>query len=106
MSLIVTCRSEIADRVRGLAPNLRAMGVRRLALFGSFARNAPHSHSDVDFLVEFSPGKKTFDNFFAVGELLEEALGRRVELLTPESLSPYIGPRILQEAEDVVIAAD
>jgi uncharacterized protein len=40
----------------------------------------------------------------AVGDLLDEALGRRVELLTPESLSPYIGPHILHEAEDVVTA--
>lgn len=33
------------------------------------------------------------------------ALGRRVELVTTEALSPYIGPRILAEAEDVVRAA-
>ena len=87
-----------------MVPRLRAHGVKRLALFGSFARNAQHADSDVDFLVEFSPGQKTFDNFFAVGELLEESLGRRVELLTREALSPHIGPHILQEAEDVVIA--
>ena len=58
----------------------------------------------MDFLVEFLPGKKSFDNFFAVCELLEKTLQRRVEVLTPESLSPHIGPRILQEAEDVLVA--
>ena len=47
---------------------------------------------------------KTFDNYFAVCELLEESLQRRIELLTRESLSPHIGPHILQEAEDVVVA--
>ena len=104
MSTVVTSKREIADRVRRLAPDLRAIGVRRLALFGSFARDAQRADSDVDFLVEFLPGQKSFDNFFAVGELLEEALGRRIELLTPESLSPHMGPRILQEAEDVVVA--
>jgi predicted nucleotidyltransferase len=36
--------------------------------------------------------------------LLEEALQRRVEVVTMGSLSPYIGPRILEEAEDVVLA--
>jgi predicted nucleotidyltransferase len=38
-------------------------------------------------------------------DLLEDRLGRRVELVTTESLSAYIGPRILAEAEDVVRAA-
>ena len=75
-----------------------------MALFGSFARNTQHADSDVDFLVEFLPGSKTYDNFFAVCELLEESLERPVELITLESLSPHIGPHILREAEDVVVA--
>ena len=75
-----------------------------MALFGSFARNTQRADSDVDLLVEFFPGRKTFDNFIAVYELLEETLHRRVEVLTPESLSPHIGPHILQEAEDVIVA--
>ena len=69
-----------------------------------FSRNTQHADSDVDLLVEFHPGRKTFDNFIAVCDLLEETLQRRVELLTPESLSPHIGPHILQEAEDVIVA--
>jgi hypothetical protein len=78
--------------------------VSRLALFGSFSRDAQRSDSDVDLLVEFASGRKTFDNFLAVCELLEDSLQRRVEVLTPESLSPHIGPHILQEAEDVFTA--
>lgn len=97
-------RREVIDRIGGLRPQLCAHGVRRLALFGSFARNSQNMDSDVDLLVEFLPGRKTFDNFIAVCELLEESLQRRVEVLTPESLSPHIGPRILQEAEDVIVA--
>ena len=104
MSTVTENRQEVIDRISQLQTQLRAHGVKRLALFGSFARNTQHADSDVDLLVEFSPGQKTFDNFFAVGEMLEESLGRRVELLTRESLSPHIGPHILQEAEDVVIA--
>jgi predicted nucleotidyltransferase len=92
------------DRIGRLKPQLRACGVKRLAVFGSFARDTQDSASDVDLLAEFEPGQKTFDNFLAVCELLEESLQRRVELLTPESLSPHLGPRILQEAEDVLVA--
>ena len=104
MSIVTDTRQDVIDRIGALEPQLRALGVARLALFGSFARNAQRAESDVDFLVEFLPGQKSFDRFNAVGELLEDSLARRVELLTRESLSPHIGPRILQEAEDVFTA--
>jgi predicted nucleotidyltransferase len=51
------------------------------------------------------PEKHTFDNFMEVAFLLEELLGRKVEVVTPEALSPYIGPHILREVERVPIAA-
>jgi predicted nucleotidyltransferase len=97
-------RLEVITRIEPIRQQLRAHGVRRLALFGSFARDAQRNDSDVDLLVDFLPGRKSFDAYTAVCELLEEVLQRRVELLTPESLSPYIGPRILREAEDVLLA--
>jgi predicted nucleotidyltransferase len=97
-------KRDVFDRISRLRPELRAHGVRRLALFGSFSRNAANANSDVDLIVEFQPARKTFDNFMAVCELLEESLQRKVEILTPEALSPHIGPRILQEAEDVIVA--
>ena len=84
---------------------IRALGVSRLALFGSVLRGEARPDSDVDILVEFSPGEKTFDRFLELSELLEERLERRVELVTLEALSPFIGPRILTEAEDVLRAA-
>jgi uncharacterized protein len=104
MVTATTNRQEIIDRIGKLRQQLYARGVERLALFGSFSRNAQHDKSDVDLLVAFRPDLKTFDNYMAVCELLEASLSRRVELLTTESLSPYIGPRILQEAEDVLVA--
>jgi hypothetical protein len=86
-------------------PEIRALGVERLALFGSILRGAARPDSDIDLLVQFSPGAKTFDRFLALSELLEGRLGRRVELVTTEALSPFIGPRILAEAQDVIRAA-
>ena len=61
--------------------------------------------SDIDILVEFNPEKHTFDNFMDVSFLLEDILGRKVEVVTPEGLSPYIGPHILKEIERVPVAA-
>ena len=81
------------------------MGVVRLALFGSVLREEASPDSDIDLLVEFAPGAKSFDRFMALADLLEERLGRRVELVTIEALSPFIGPRILAEAKDVLRAA-
>lgn len=84
---------------------IRALGIARLALFGSVLRGDTRPDSDIDLLVQFSPGAKTFDRFLALSELLEERLGRRVDLVTTEALSPFIGPRILAEAQDVLRAA-
>ena len=86
-------------------PEIRALGVERLALFGSILRGEARPDSDIDLVVQFSAGAKTFDRFLALSELLEERLGRPVELVTTESLAPIFGPRILAEAQDVLRAA-
>ena len=98
-------RKQAADLLTASESEIRALGVARLALFGSVLRGEARPDSDVDLLVQFSPGAKTFDRFLALSELLEDRLGHRVELVTPEALSPFIGPHILAEAQDVLRAA-
>ena len=105
MQAIALTRREAEARLNAVAPAIRALGVQRLALFGSVLRNQARPDSDVDLLVQFAPGQKSFDHFEALADLLEGELGRRVELVTFEALSPYLGPRILAEAEDVLRAA-
>lgn len=61
--------------------------------------------NDVDLLVQFSPGAKTFHRLLDLSDLLEERLGLRVEVVRMEALSPFPGPRILAEAQDVLRAA-
>jgi uncharacterized protein len=99
----VSTKQEVLDRLRSSSQDLRRFGVSRVGLFGSFVRDEASADSDVDLLVEFESGKKTFDNFMDLGFHLEDLLGRRVETITPESLSPYIGPYILREVEDVAL---
>lgn len=89
---------ELIKRHRG---TLRGLGVARLGLFGSVARGTQDDESDLDVLAVFQPDKKTFDNFMCLAEFLEDLSGRRVEVVTPESLSPYLGPRILENVEYV-----
>jgi predicted nucleotidyltransferase len=66
---------------------LRQLGARRVGVFGSFARGEARVDSDVDVYVEFEEDKRTYDNFFALHELLEQVFGRRVDLVTDKSLS-------------------
>jgi hypothetical protein len=61
--------------------------------------------SDIDLLIEFDAPAKTFDNFMALSFFLEDLFDQKVEIVTKESLSPYIGPHILNEIEYVTIAA-
>lgn len=98
-------RDETVRRLAASAAEIRALGVERLALFGSVLHGEAGPDSDVDLLVQFSPGAKTYERFLALSDLLEERLGRRVELVTTEALSPFIGPRILADAQDVLRAA-
>ncbi len=95
-------RDQAARILAASESEIRALGVSRLRLFGSVVRGEAKPDSDVDLLVQFSPGAKTFDRFLALSELLEERLGRRVELVTTEALSPFLGPWILAEAQDVL----
>lgn len=101
----VETKSQLLQRLHDHEGQLRGLGVKRLAVFGSFVRDEQSPESDVDILVEFKPGMKSFDNFMEIAFLLEDILQRRVELLTTEALSPYLGPRILSEVEDVLLAA-
>lgn len=105
MQEIVRNRKEVIERLQSAEAAIRALGVRRLALFGSFVRETASIESDVDVLVEFEPERKTYDRFLDLSELLERLLGRRVEIVTTESLSPHLGTHILSEARDVIRAA-
>lgn len=98
-------REQAVARIVAVESEIRALGVRQLSLFGSVGRGEARLDSDVDLLVQFLPGAKTYDRFLALSELLEQCLGHPVELVTKESLSPFIGPRILAEAHDVLRAA-
>jgi len=94
-------KNAVIEILRANEASIRSYGVRRLGIFGSVARGEHHAESDVDLLVEFQKETKTFDNFIHLVFFLEELLGRKVELVTTDSLSPYIGPRILEEVEYV-----
>jgi predicted nucleotidyltransferase len=69
------------------AQELHALGARRIGVFGSFASESATPQSDVDVYIEFSEGMKTYDNFYAIYELLRELFGRPIDLVTDGALS-------------------
>lgn len=100
---MVTDKQQIIDLLKQNSSELRKLGVVRVGIFGSFITGKQTSKSDVDLLVEFSKNQKNFQNFMKIVNLTESILGRNIDLLTPESLSPYIGPYIIKEVEYVQI---
>ncbi|MEK7263754.1 MAG: nucleotidyltransferase family protein [Bacteroidota bacterium] len=83
---------------------IKSLGVSRIGLFGSFVRNEQTEKSDVDLLIEFQQGEKNFINFMNLSFFLEELMERKVEIVTPESMSKYFAPYILKEVEYVAFA--
>lgn len=67
-------------------------------MFGSYLRNEQSSESDIDLLIDFELEKENFDNYMAVYDLFESLFkNEKIEIITKNGLSPYIGPRILSE---------
>ncbi len=100
---MVCSKEEIVQIIQSRRAEIRALGVKRLGFFGSFARKEAGPESDVDLLVEFERGQKTFDNYIRMCFLLEEMLNLPVEIVTPEGASPYLRPYIEREVEDVLL---
>jgi predicted nucleotidyltransferase len=71
--------------------------VSRIGVFGSFARGEGGEESDVDVLVEFKAGFKTFDNYIDLKFYLEDIFSRNVDLVTVKALKPQLKDDILQE---------
>jgi len=79
---------------------LQSYGVKKIGLY---VHNQQNKNSDIDILVEFHTNKKNYNNFINLVYYLEDNLNTKIDLLTIESLSPYIGQRILNEVEYVSI---
>lgn len=78
---------------------LRALGVRKLGLFGSYGRGTPAPGSDMDFLITLQ--ESSFDAYMETKFYLEDLFQRPVDLVLEKTLKPRLRPRILAEVEYV-----
>lgn len=89
-ALVLSKRHEILD----IAKQYKVTSIR---VFGSAARGQIDAGSDIDFLVELEQGATLFD-LIALKQDLEDLLGREVDVVTENSLSPYFKDEALKEA--------
>lgn len=82
-------------------PILKRHNVKRAAIFGSFARGKAKAKSDVDFLIEYKSKNKSLFDLVDLKSELEEILGRKVDIVTYNSIYWRIRDQIL--GEQVVI---
>lgn len=94
----MTTKAYIIASLKSHKSELSRFGVKNIGLFGSYVRNEQSDKSDIDLLVDFQPEKENFDNYMAVYDLVETLFkGERIEVVTTNGLSKYIGPKILNE---------
>ncbi len=78
----------------------RRNDVSMVGVFGSMARGEAKKNSDIDLIVRFSK-RKSLLSMVRLERELAETLGRKVDLLTEASISPYMRERVFQEMQVV-----
>lgn len=90
-------KNEIVRIIQSKTNELKAYGVKRIGIFGSFVTSSSKKKSDIDILVEFEEGKKVFDNYMELKFFLEKIFHRKVDLVIKDALKPRIKQYILKE---------
>lgn len=95
-------KSKILQILQEKKELLTFYGVKRIGLFGSYSKDLQHKNSDIDLLVDFYSKQETFDNLMTIYDILENTFrNNKIEILTKNGLSKYIGSYILKETEYV-----
>lgn len=81
------------DEIKDL---LKKNDVTMLGLFGSYARGEESEESDIDFIIKFSKNNGLL-SLVKLKRELSEILGKKVDLLTERSISPYIRKNIMND---------
>ena len=94
----MTSREYILSTIESKKDEILKLGIKNIGLFGSYARGEQSEFSDIDILIDFEADKENFDNYMAIYEIIENLFkNEKVEIVTKNGLSPYIGPNILSE---------
>ncbi|MCW4572903.1 hypothetical protein SAMN06264868_1034 [Venenivibrio stagnispumantis] len=93
---------EIKQTLKERMPELKEKyGVKNLYIFGSYVRGEQTPESDIDILVEFEKGRKSFDNYMGLKFYLEDLFGLKVDLVIKEAVRKELQKYIYSEAINV-----
>ena len=95
-------RDSILDFLNKNSAELKAMGVQKIGLFGSYVRDEQAQNSDIDLL--FSMDDFTFTNWMDVWNFLEDNFGCKVDLVPEKDLREELRPQVLAEVQYVEVA--
>lgn len=92
-------REDALYTLRSNLESIQRFGVERIGFFGSLARSEANADSDIDILVHFSKGNKTFDNYMGLRFYLESLFGgHSIDLVVEETVKPRIRDSVLKDA--------
>lgn len=98
----MTTKENILTTLKAHKEELSTFGIIHIGLFGSYLRNEQNKKSDIDLFIDFDPEMENFDNYMAVYDIFEKLFkDEKVEVITKNGLSQYIGPKILKEVQYV-----
>lgn len=79
---------KIIKRIEEKSRDIKRYNVKKIGLFGSFAKNKQHKKSDIDIIVTFD--KETFDNYMDLLFLLEKIFKRKINIVIEKDLHPEL----------------
>jgi uncharacterized protein len=94
-------REEAMRRLRGRRAELQRLGVERLYMFGSTARDEAHEDSDVDLFFDYPRGKFGLYELMDVKDLAARVLGGKTDIMTRDSLHKVLRASIEADAAPV-----
>ncbi len=84
-------REEVLIALNEKFPAMKLLfGIRKIGIFGSFARGTMRPDSDIDIEVEFDKEADSWRNFIGLAGYLEDLLGRKVDLVTKRVLDDFL----------------
>ena len=86
---------EILGKIEENKDKIKRFGVKKIGLFGSYIKGRQKQKSDIDILVEFEKGMKTFDNYMDLKFFLEDLFNCKVDLVIVEAIKPDLKSHIL-----------
>ncbi len=92
--------TQAVEHIRSTVLSILKPYASRIAVFGSYARGDETLNSDVDLLVRLRPPSQRPPlglGFFEIEAMLADQLGRRVEIVTEDAMSPYVREHVIDD---------